>query len=145
MILLSFKYFIFPTYTSVISKLCFKILQSFYRKAAVKSNALLEYGQVKLYNLSPLTSSLTEEKTSRPVCCTPQRYHPESLWVKLVRVTVNFLKLSSVSLNCPFCWLSEVITACSRHVDVWFPLQMYFRLFRYFESYGQLKDTEPSS
>ena len=99
------------------------------------------------YDLSPLTSSSTAEKTSRPLFLwTPQRYDPESLWVKLVMVTVNLLDtVSSVSLNCLLRLLSEVITACCRHVEGLVPLQTYFMLVRSLDSYGQVKDAEPVS
>ena len=111
---------------------------------SVENNSLLQYDEVYLL---PLTSSSKAEKTSRPVFpWTPQRYYPELFWVKLVMVTVNFLDaMSSVSVNCPFCLVSEEISACCRHVEGWFPLQMYLRLFWYSDSYGQLKDTELSS
>lgn len=81
------------------------------------------------YDLSPLTFSSTAEKTSRTeFFWTPQRYVPESLWAKLVMVIVNFPDLlSSLNLILPFCLLSEVISACCRHVEDRFPLQMYLK------------------
>lgn len=94
-----------------------------------------------------LTVSSKAHKPSDPLCLwRPKRYHPESPKFRLEMVTVNTLAcLSSMSVNRPFCVLSEVTIAWFKHVESRFPLQMYFRLLIGSVWYWHVKDTEPSS